>query len=201
MFFQTINIHLIDIITIGLIALGAYRGYKLGAIIQALDLLLIIIGFYILVYFTEQVYLTFLFQGLNTAPLFAALFLGASFIGLLWITALLQNSVKKKLDQIKKSWQDRIWGLILGIIKYTLIIGVYMVVVREVDMYSNFLPKTEKIAPVKGRLKSILGTGTYYITTTIAPSLKFDMNKPERTIKRPTKYVEPPSSDFYDNDF
>ncbi len=201
MFFQTVNIHLIDIITVGLIALGAYRGFKLGAIVQALDLLLVIIGFYVLVYFTKQVYLTFLFQGLKTAPLFAALFLGGTFIALLWITALLQKSVNQKLSQIQKSWQDRIWGLILGIIKYILIIGVYMVVVREVDIYSNFLPKTEKIAPVKGRFRSILGTGTYYITTTIAPSLKFDMNQPEKTIKRPTKYVEPPSSDFYDNDF
>ncbi len=201
MFFQTVNIHFIDILVVGFLAFGAYKGYKHGWIVQGLELLIVFLGFYLAAYLSHQMFLTFLFQGLRTAELFASLILSGAFIVVLWLTHVIQISVTNKISQMEMNIKDRIWGIIFGMLKYLIIIGVFMVTIREVDRYSNFLPKTEKIAPVNGRFRSVLGTGTYYMITLMAPSLKYEHNRPVRKIKQPTKYVEPKSTDFYDDDF
>ena len=201
MFFQTVNIHFIDLLVIGFLAFGAYKGYKYGWIVQGLELLIVFIGFYVVAYLSHQMFLTFLFQGLSTAELFASLVLAGAFIVVLWLTHFIQLTVTKKINQMDMNIKDRIWGILFGMLKYLIIIGVFMVTIREVDIFTNFLPKTEKIAPVRGRFKSILGTGTYYMITLMSPNLKYEHNRPVKKIKQPTKFVEPKSADFYDDDF
>ncbi len=201
MFFQTVNIHFIDILVVGFLAFGAYRGYKYGWIVQGLELLIVFIGFYVVAYISHWAFLTFLFQGFNTASLFASLVLSGAFVVVLWLTHIIQITVTNKLNQVKMNIKDRLWGIFFGMVKYLIIIGVFLVTIREIDNYTNFLPKTEKIAPVRGRFRSILGTGTYYMITLMSPSLKYEHNRPVKKIEKPTKYVEPKSSDFYDDEF
>ena len=201
MFFQTVNIHFIDLLVIGFLAFGAYKGYKLGWIVQGLELLIVFIGFYVVAYISHQLFLSLLFQGLRNAELFASLVLAGAFIIVLWVTKFIQLTVTKKINQTDMNIKDRIWGIVFGMLKYMIIIGVFLVAIRQVDIYTNFLPKTEKIAPVKGHFKSILGTGTYYMITLMSPSLKYEHNRPVKKIRKPIKYVEPKSADFYDDEF
>ena len=201
MFFQTVNIHFIDVLVVGFLAYGAYKGYKHGWIVEGLELLVVFLGFYTVAYLSHQLFLTFLFQGLDTAGLFASIILAGSFIVVLWLTHIIQITVSNRLSQTKMNIKDRIWGIVFGMAKYLIITGIFMVPIRQTDIYTNFLPKTEKIAPVRGRFRSILGTGTYDLITILSPSLKFEHNRPVKKVEKPTKYVEPKSADFYDDQF
>ncbi len=200
--FSDLNIHLIDILVIGLLAFGAYRGYMNGAIVQALDLFTLILGFIVVIYATNKIYFIFVVQGLNAADLFASLFLAALFTAAMWMSHVVQIKTAQKLADLKKTLSERLWGLFFGVLKYLLIVGVFMVTVKEIDRYTNFLPRAEKIAPEKGRYRSIMGTAAYYAVTAVVPSLKFEYNKPEAPAKKKRhKYVEPKSLDFNDDDF
>ncbi len=199
--FSDLNIHLIDILVIGLLAFGGYRGYRNGSIVQGLDTLSLILGYIIAVYFTKKVYFFMSLQGLNAADLFASLFLAVAFVGAMWVSHVIQLKTYQKLAELKHSLSEKLWGLVIGFIKYLLITGVFMVVIHEVDTYTNFLPKAEKVAPVTGSYRSVMGTATYYLITTISPSLKFDFNKPDVTKKKPIKYVQPKNVNFNDDEF
>jgi len=200
--FSDLNIHLIDILVIGLLAFGAYRGYMNGAIVQALDLFTLILGFILVVYATNRIYFIFVVQNLSAADLFASLFLSGLFLAAMWISHAVQVKTAQKLKGMKKTLSERLWGLFFGVLKYLLIAGVFMVTIKEIDIYTDFLPRGEKIAPEKGRYRSIMGTAAYYTITSIVPSLKFETNKPEAPIKRKKhKYIEPKSLDFNDDDF
>ena len=201
MFFQTVNIHFIDLLVIGFLAFGAYKGYKLAWIILGIDLLVIILGFYVTAYFSNYLFLSLLFQGLDSSAVLASLLLAGSFIVVLWISHLIQNIIKNKIKQLDTNFKDRIAGIILGMIKYLIIIGVFTITIKEIDNYTNFLPKTEKIAPSNSKFKSILGTGVYYMITAMSPAIKFEHNRPLKKSKEKIKYIKPKSSDFFDNEF
>jgi uncharacterized membrane protein required for colicin V production len=200
MLFQSINIHLIDILVIGILAFGAYKGFLNGGIVQGLDLFTLILGFIASVFLTYHFYLMLLNNGLTNADLFAALFLGGVFTASMWAAHVVQISVNKKLSEFKKTLQDRLWGLALGVIKYLLIAGVFMIIVRELDIYTHFLPKTEKIAPQNSYYKSVLGTAAYYTVVTLAPQLKFDANIPAEPQKKPP-VIKPSNKLYNDNNF
>ncbi len=199
--FSYLNIHLIDILVVGLLAFGAYRGYKNGAVVQALDTLSLILGYIITVYFTNRVFYIFSIQGLNAADLFASLFMGIAFTAVMWLAHFIQIKTYQKLSDLKKTLSERLWGLVFGMLKYLIIAGVFVVIIKEVDLYTNFLPRAEKIAPKRGVYRSIMGTATYYLITTVSPSLKFDHNKPEPKVKKQHKYVQPKNVDFFDDQF
>ena len=199
--FSNLNIHLIDLLVIGLLTFGSWRGYKNGSIVQGLDTLTLILGYIIAVYLTKKVYFFLTLQGLNAADLFAALFLVAVFIGAMWISHVIQLKTYQKLAELKHSMSEKLWGLVIGFIKYLLITGVFMVLIHQLDTYTNFLPKAEKIAPQSGNYRSVMGTATYYLITTISPSLKFDFNKPDVIKKKKIKYVQPKNVNFNDDQF
>jgi uncharacterized membrane protein required for colicin V production len=194
------NLHLIDLIVIGLLAWGAYKGYKTGGIVQSVAVLGLITGLLVDLYLTKQTYFALIIQQSSIADLIAAIFLGFVFIAAIWFSRYIEGIAARKLSEAQKTLQERLVGLALGMVKYFIIIGIYSVMIYQIDIHSNFLPRAEKIAPAKGP-KSILGTFSYRVTTTVLKSLEFNYNEPERPEEPIDDYIEPAKQDYDDSEF
>ncbi len=194
------NLHLIDLIIIGLLAWGAYTGYKTGGIVQSVAILGLVAGLLLDLYLTKQTYFALIIQQSSIADLIAAVFLGFIFIAAIWFSRYIEGIATRKLSEAQKTLQERLVGLGLGMVKYFIIIGIYSVMIYQIDIHSNFLPRAEKIAPAKGP-KSILGTFSYRVTTTVLKSLEFNYNEPEKPEEPIDDYIEPAKQDYDDSEF
>ncbi|MBN2893846.1 MAG: CvpA family protein [Bacteroidales bacterium] len=139
-----LNFSLFGLVIFGLLVWGGYRGYKVGAIVVGLSLFALAAGFIIAGIITKIVYTYFMNQGSIVPHIFGSIVLGVSFIGAIWFSHYVLKAVKKRTSDNHLDIAERSIGAALGVVKFFLIIGIYSVVILNLDKNGNFLPQREK---------------------------------------------------------
>jgi uncharacterized membrane protein required for colicin V production len=156
---------LFDGIILLMLIWGGYRGYVKGAIIESVTLFALAAFTVIDVFITKLIYHA-LSEKSNIPDLFAAVLLGSFFILAIWASNIVSVKVKNNVGDIKKGTYNRLIGMGLGIAKFFLIAGIYVITIYKIDNYANFLPKSEK--------HSKLANASKWAITLAFPNLKFD---------------------------
>ena len=145
----------IDIVLLILIGLGAYEGYKKGLLLSIVGLIGFVLAIILGVYFMEPTSkwlaghlttLTFAFPVIAFLIVFGITFMLVSIAG--WI-------LKKMMNMILLGGLDSIGGAILGIVKATFFISLFIWLANLFDLKmskewsakSEFLPYIEPMAP------------------------------------------------------
>lgn len=154
-----------DLIIIGLMLFGAYRGVTLGAIVQSIALGSIFLGLTICVNISKGIY-----RGLSSRSdvpdLFAMVVMALLFVGVLILTGNIAQKVRDNIKDAPIGPTNKALGAILGAFKYFLIASVFLVAVFKVEQHAKFLPNGEKA--------SKMSRASIAVVTSIFPYLKMD---------------------------
>ncbi|MBP5502495.1 MAG: CvpA family protein [Bacteroidales bacterium] len=164
----TVWVSLFDVIMIGLILVGAYRGFTQGVIVQTISLFSVLIGLTICVNVSKQVY-NMLDSISLINDLLAMFVLVVLFCGVIYLTLQLNRKVSNHIAGINKGFTNRALGAVFGAVKYFFIAAVFLIAMFKLDEHVAFLPKSAK----SSRL-TYLSTS---LVTSIFPYLKMDNDK------------------------
>lgn len=139
-----LNFSLFGLIIFGLLAWGGYRGYKNGAIVSGLALFALAAGFVVAAIITKIVYNYFINQGSNVPHIFGSIALGVVFIGAIWFSHWVLKKVKKRTADSEQDTTERSIGAGLNVARFFIIVGIYSIVILNLDKNGNFLPQREK---------------------------------------------------------
>ena len=135
---------LFDLVIFGLVIWGAYAGYSKGAIVQAISLFALFAGLAISVLVTKLTYSFFIRLESRAPDLFASIVLAFFFIAAIWASNYIRQIVQKNVSELTKGTYNRIIGVGLGMVKFFIIVSVFVLVVYKLDIYGKFLPPSEK---------------------------------------------------------
>ncbi len=184
---------LFDLAIVGLLCWGAWLGYSKGAIVQTISLFALVAALGISAITSKFIYAFFISNGSKTPDLFAALWLAGLFtagiFGSGWVRGIVQDRVK----ELKKTKNDQLIGLGMGVVKMFLIISLYSFVIYNVDYYGHFLPKSEQ--------RSKLGKGTSKVVPTMFKFLRWNKTRDDTIEFQNIDDVYENLKDSYPNQF
>ncbi|BDD03098.1 CvpA family protein [Aureibacter tunicatorum] len=176
---------IIDLILLGIILFGAFRGFKKGLLIEAFSLAVVIIGFWGAYRFSGA-FGKYIEQYVNLPDeryVSYALFF-VVLIGIIWVGILAAKALKASLSVSLIGSADRFMGAVLGFLKWLLGLSLFIWVLNFIDIKlpkeivgksllygpiqkivpslfeksTDLLPKSEKvIEELKERMKNIEG--------------------------------------------
>jgi membrane protein required for colicin V production len=156
---------IIDIIFLILFGWAAYNGFRKGLVIQVASLAAFFLGIYGAIKFSGYIS-NLLYGGMHTSEAyFPIISFAIIFIAIVIIIHILARISEKIVEIIALGFINRIFGAIFNIIKYSLIISVFLVIMNNFDRRTPFLPK-EQIQ------KSIFFTPLYLLAPLIYPYLR-----------------------------
>lgn len=165
-----------DIVMIFLIAVGAYRGFAQGAIVQSISLFSLLVGLTICVNIAKMVHRSL--DPISDIPdLIAMLIVAVLFVGAVYGTMKISNVVYRHISDVPKGFTNRVLGATFGGIKYFFIAAVYLVTMFKVDDHAKFLPDSAKASRFSNASK--------WMITSIFPYLKMDKKGKAILYERP----------------
>jgi membrane protein required for colicin V production len=125
--------NLFDLISIGLIAYGSFRGFSKGLIVEISSLLAIFLGFSIAINFDDLIS-NFLYNSfnLNFSSLKIFVFLITFFI-IYSLVTLFAKSVTKFIKVVNLGLFNSVFGGIFGLIKWSLLFIVFVWIVHSIE--------------------------------------------------------------------
>jgi membrane protein required for colicin V production len=133
----------LDIFFLILIVWAAYIGFTKGFILQVASLAALILGIYGAIK-TSGYLSNYLSQKTNTYGEYLPIISFAiTFIIIVIIIHFLARMLEKIVEIIALGLINRIFGAVLSIIKYSLIISVILVILNNFDRKASFLPKKQ----------------------------------------------------------
>jgi hypothetical protein len=165
-----LNFSIFGLIIFGLLLWGAYRGYKHGGIVMALSVFALLIGLVISASLAHFTYMYFWKVGSKVPDVFGSVILGISFILAIWFANFIRKIVHIRIKEaVAQDKTNNIIGAIFGTLKLFLIIGVYSIVILNLDYNGNFLPPRDK--------KSYLMNTSAWIMTHSIKLLQMDYHR------------------------
>lgn len=132
-----------DIIFIILFALAAFKGYNKGFILQLTSLLALILGIYGAIKLSSVVS-KLLIDKLKLSPeIVPIISFAVIFIGIVLLINLLGHFMEKIADLTSLGFFNRLFGAIFNVIKYALIISVFLVILNNINRKVTFLPEKQ----------------------------------------------------------
>jgi membrane protein required for colicin V production len=132
-----------DIIFIILFVWAAYKGYTKGFILQIASLAALIIGIYGAIKFSSLL-TTFLLKEYNiTQEYLPIISFALIFISIVLLIYLLAKLLEKMADLTALGFINRLFGAIFNMIKYALIISIFLVIINNINRKSEFLPEKQ----------------------------------------------------------
>ncbi len=186
-------ISLFDLIILGLLLWGAYKGYSLGAVVQSISLFALLLGLTLSVVITKQIY-RFLSPRSDVPDLFAVVFLGITYVFAIWGAQYVAFKVKNYMGDVPKTAYIRGIGVIMGIAKYFLIVSLYVLLLFKVEEHAHFLPEREQL--------SKFSRASVWTLTKIFPYLKMD-KKDYKPFEKPDKnknFSQDEEEDVFDSE-
>jgi len=163
------NFSIFGLIIFGIIAWGGYRGYQKGAIVMALSLFALLAGLIVSAALTRGVYTYFWQQGSKVPDVFGSVVLGLTFIAAIWFSNLVLKAVHVRVKDVTNDKTNNFVGIVFGITKYFIIVGIYATVILNLDYNGNFLPERDK--------KSYLMNTSSWVMTKTVKLLQMDFHK------------------------
>jgi membrane protein required for colicin V production len=149
-----------DIIFILLFAFAAFKGYTKGLILQLASLAALILGIYGAIKFSSYLS-TYLIENYHLKPDVVPLVSFALiFIAIVILIHLLGKFLEKIADLTALGFINRILGAVFNMVKYALLISVFLVILNNINRKVTFLPQKQ--------LKSSI---LYYPLTVLTPLL------------------------------
>lgn len=164
------NFSIFGLIIFAIIAWGGYRGYQRGAIVMALSLFALLTGLMVSAALTRGVYNYFWQQGSKVPDVFGSVVLGLSFIAVIWFANFILKAVHIRVRDVANDKTNHFVGILFGIAKYFIIVGIYATVILNLDYNGNFLPERDK--------KSYLLNTSSWVMTKAVKLLVMDFHKP-----------------------
>ena len=139
-------ISFIDIF-IGLVLIWAiYKGYKRGAIVHSISLLVIVLG--IALFGSASSQISDYIQDRTTISIdnahyyiFVILFLGT-----IWLSDFIANKVEQNTTSNPKAVLNIILGILISSVKYLFLLSVFLLFISQIDNSYNFISSKEKNA-------------------------------------------------------
>jgi membrane protein required for colicin V production len=133
----------LDIIFLIIFIWAAYRGFIKGLIIQVASLLALFLGIYGAIKFSGYI-LIYLTERMNIhGDYLPIISFAITFIIIVVLIHFLARMAEKFVEIIALSFINRIFGSIFSILKYALIISVFLVILNNLDSKTPFLPKKQ----------------------------------------------------------
>lgn len=163
------NFSILGLIIFGALVWGGYRGYKKGAIVMALSLFALLAGLIVSAALTRGTYTYFWQRGSKVPDVFGSVVLGLTFIAAIWFSNLVLKAVHVRVKDVTNDKTNNFVGIIFGITKYFIIVGIYATVILNLDYNGNFLPERDK--------KSYLMNTSSWVMTKTVKLLQMDFHK------------------------
>jgi len=132
-----------DLIFILIFAWAAYKGYTKGFIIEAASLAALVLGIYGSIKLSAGLS-AFLISEFNMNPNYIPIIsLALIFIVIVLLVHLLAFLLSKLVDLVSLGFINRLFGSIFNIIKYSLIISVFLVILNNINRKALILPEKQ----------------------------------------------------------
>ena len=135
----------IDIILLLLLSFSAIIGFRNGFVVEAASLAALILGIWGAIEFSN-ITSGFLIETFNMKSGYINIIsFILTFLIIVILIHIVGRVVKKFVRIILPGIIDHLAGLIFGIVKSALILGVFLIVIDKIDVHSRVLPKDAKI--------------------------------------------------------
>ena len=134
----------IDIITICILALGFFRGYSKGLILEITSILAISLGIFGSVKFSNETveflnnYFPMLLE--NTNDQIVVIFSFAiSFLGIMIVVTLIGKTITKALKLVFLGFYNKVLGGVFGVVKFLTILSIFFVLFEDLNSKFNII--------------------------------------------------------------
>jgi membrane protein required for colicin V production len=135
----------IDIIIAIPLVWGAFKGFRKGIISEIAQIIAVILGFMLASKYSHYLYNTILKVTSLSEQTVSIIAFIISFLTVVTVIILLAHFTTFIVKAIALGWLNRITGMLLGIVKYALIIGVLLFAIIRIDSKEQFIkPKTKE---------------------------------------------------------
>lgn len=136
--------YIVDIILVGLLILGAVRGFTKGLIAQLFSLAALLLGVWGAIRFSDYT-ATFLIEKFHLSNQYIALIAFAITFTLIVIAVhFLGKLIEGFFDLTVLGIVNKVSGLVFGFIKYAFILSILIVIAEKVNVRMNFYSKETK---------------------------------------------------------
>lgn len=135
---------ILDVIIIIPLLWGAYKGFSKGLIIELAGLVALMLGVYGAIKFSgfTSTYISKLYE---TKPEYLEIIsFAVTFLGIVLLVHLLSRLIDKLVKAAALGLFNRIAGIFLGILKFSIIIGIVIILINNFDKKSSVLSKETK---------------------------------------------------------
>jgi membrane protein required for colicin V production len=149
-----------DIIFLALFALAAFKGYSKGFILQITSLAALILGIYGAIKLSSYVSGFLIDKFHLNADIVPIASFTLLFVAIVILINLLGRLLEKMADLSALGFFNRLLGALFNMVKYALIISVFLVILNNINRKTRFLPQ-----------KQMKSSFFYYPLTAITPML------------------------------
>jgi membrane protein required for colicin V production len=157
--------NVLDIILFIPIAIGAWKGFRKGLIIELFTLLALLVGIYAAIHFSdymaEVIHNNFNYDGEHTPIIEFVL----TFLLVGAMVYLLGKAIEKVISTVKLSIFNKLGGLVFGAIKMMFVSAIIVIVIDAID-------KRDNIIETKTKNESLLYQPLKTAGITIIPAIK-----------------------------
>jgi len=174
---------ILDIIFLILFGWAAYNGFKKGFILQVASLAALFLGIYGAIKFSGIIS-HLLSEKMNISGGYLPIIsFAVIFIAIIIIIHILARIAEKIVEFIALGFINKIFGAVFNIIKYSLIISVFLVILDNFDHRIHFLPQKQ----IK---KSVFHAPLYVLAPLIYPYLRYSFTPSEKIPDNPADKIQ-----------